>query len=77
MRLGAGATTFPFFSERHIAVIPLDRTKLCMRLDGGANTFPLFSERHIALIPLDKTKLWARGERRLSKFCSFVSDTSR
>ena len=61
MRLGGDAITFPFFSERHIAVIPLDKTNLCMRLGYGAITFPFFSERHIAVIPFDKTKLCMRG----------------
>ena len=76
MRLGGGAITCPFFSERHVAVIPLDKMKLCMRLDGGAITFPFFSERHITVIPLDKTKLCMRLGGGSITF-SFLSDTSR
>ena len=51
----------PFFSERYIAFMPLDKQKLYAeggwRVSQPAN--PFFSERHIALIPLDKTKLYA------------------
>ena len=57
MRLGGGSITFSFFSERHIAAIPLDETILSMHWGGGSIVFPFLPEQHIEGILLDEQKL--------------------
>ena len=57
MRLGGGTITFPFFSQRHVAVILLDKTELCIRFGGGSITFSCFSKRHIEGVLPDEQKL--------------------
>ena len=41
-RVAVGIVTIPFlvFSERHVAVIPFDKMKLCVREGGGGYSNP-------------------------------------
>ena len=76
-----GGFAIPFFSERQISAIPLDKTK-CVRCEIPRNEhceipIPVFSERHVAVIPFDKMKLYVRAGGGGNRNPGVLNDTTR
>ena len=70
----AAGIAIPVFSERHVAVIPFGKTKLCVR---AGIAIPVFSERHVAVIPFDKMKLYVRAGGGGNRNPGVLNDTTR